>query len=46
MDLEKTQDREKSMKKLEEKIEEITNEKIDFYVNIDFRGFVRLIDSI
>lgn len=45
-DLEKTQDREKSIKKLEAKIEEITNEKIDFYVNIDFRGFVKLIDSI
>jgi len=36
----------KSMKKLEEKISEITNEKIDYYVDLDFRGFVKLINSI
>jgi len=34
------------MKKLEEKISEITNEKIDYYVDLDFRGFVKLINSI
>jgi LCP family protein required for cell wall assembly len=45
-DLEKTQNREKSIKKLGNKIEEITNEEIDFYINIDFRGFIKLIDLI
>jgi anionic cell wall polymer biosynthesis LytR-Cps2A-Psr (LCP) family protein len=37
MNLEQTHSIEKSIKKLEEKIEEITNEKIDYYINIDFR---------
>jgi len=46
MSLEQTQNREKSTKVLEKKIEQITNEKIDYYVNIDFRWFVKLINSI
>ena len=44
--LQKFQDREKAIKKLEEKIEEITGEKIDNYINIDFNWFVKLINSI
>ena len=44
--LAKYQDEEKAINKLQEKITEITNEKIDHYVNLDFNGFVKLIDSI
>ena len=46
MNLEQTQNREKSMQKLQNKIEEIINEKIDYYINIDFKGFIKLIDQV
>lgn len=42
----KTNSKELWMKALWEKIEEITNQKIDYFVNIDFNWFVKLIDSI
>ncbi|MDD4151472.1 MAG: LCP family protein [Candidatus Gracilibacteria bacterium] len=35
-----------SIKVLEEKIEEITGEKVDNYVNIDFKGFISIVDSV
>ncbi len=44
--LSKLQDEEDAVKKLEEKITQITNEKIDYYVNIDFNGFIKLVDAI
>ena len=44
--LTKFQDESQAMKKLEEKITEITNEKIDHYINIDFNGFIKLVDAI
>ena len=44
--LSKFQDEEKAVKKLEEKITEISWEKIDHYVNIDFNGFIKLVDAI
>jgi len=44
--LEKFQNRKKAVKKLEEKIEEITWEEIDYYINLDFNWFVKLINSI
>jgi len=34
------------MAKLKSKIQEITGEKIDYYINIDFNWFVELIDAI
>jgi len=34
------------MKVLEEKIEEITGEKIDYYVNLDFEGFIKIVDLV
>lgn len=34
------------MKKLESKIEEITGETIDNYINIDFRWFISIVDSV
>ncbi len=36
----------KAITRLQEKIEEITGEKIDNYINIDFDWFVKLINSI
>jgi len=44
--LAKYNDEEKAIIKLEEKIEEITWEEIDNYINIDFNWFVKLINSI
>jgi len=44
--LAKFQDEEKAIEKLKEKITEITDEKIDHYVNLDFRWFKKLINSI
>ena len=44
--LAKYNDEKKAVEKLEEKIEEITWEKIDYYVNIDFKWFIKLINSI
>jgi len=44
--LEKFQDTDKAVKKIEEKIEEITWEEIDYYINIDFNWFIKLINSI
>ncbi len=38
--------KEKAVKQLQKKITEITGEKIDHYVNIDFYWFVQLIDSL
>ncbi len=35
-----------AMKSLEEKIEEITWEKIDNYISIDFRWFISIVDSV
>lgn len=35
-----------SIKVLEEKIEEITWEKVDNYVNIDFKWFISIVDSV
>lgn len=35
-----------AMEALEEKVEEITNEKIDYFVNLDFKGFINLIDTV
>jgi len=32
--------------KIEEKISEITNQEIDYYVNIDFQGFITIIDIL
>ncbi len=39
-------DEKKAMKVLEEKIEEITGEKIDYYVNLDFEGFTKIVDLV
>ncbi len=44
--LAKYQNKEKAIKKLQEKITEITGEKIDHYINLDFRWFIKLIDSL
>ncbi len=44
--LAKYQDEDAAVEKLKEKITEITNEKIDYYVNIDFNWFIKLVDSI
>ncbi|MDQ7009944.1 MAG: LCP family protein [Candidatus Gracilibacteria bacterium] len=44
--LAKYKDKKKAIKKLEEKVEEITGEKIDYYINLDFNGFIKLINSI
>ena len=44
--LEKFQDTEKAVKQIEEKIEEITWEEIDYYINLDFNWFIKLINSI
>lgn len=35
-----------AMKHLEEKVSEITGKPIDFYVNIDFQGFIEIIDAL
>ena len=35
-----------AMKDLEIKVEEITWEKIDYYVNLDFKWFIELIDTV
>jgi polyisoprenyl-teichoic acid--peptidoglycan teichoic acid transferase len=34
------------MEALEDKVEEITNEEIDYFVNLDFKGFINLVDSV
>jgi anionic cell wall polymer biosynthesis LytR-Cps2A-Psr (LCP) family protein len=34
------------MTMLAEKITEITGQKIDYYVNVDFKGFIEMIDTI
>ncbi len=38
--------KDKAMKLLEKKVEEITWEKINYYANIDFNWFVKIIDSL
>ncbi len=35
-----------AMKRLGEKVSEITGKPIDFYVNIDFQGFIQIIDAL
>ena len=35
----------KAVVKLEDKIEEITGEKIDYYINLDFNWFIKLVNS-
>ena len=37
---------EEAIKKLEEKISEITNQRIDYYVNVDFKWFKKIIDIV
>lgn len=43
--LAKYNDEKKAVLKLEEKIEEITGEKIDYYINLDFNWFIKLVNS-
>ena len=38
--------KQKAMKLLEEKIEQITWEKINYYVNLDFNWFVKIVDNL
>lgn len=40
------QDEGEAMEKLKEKITEITGERIDYYVNLDFDWFIKLVDSV
>lgn len=35
-----------AMKKLQEKVSEISGKSIDFYVNIDFQGFIEIVDAL
>ncbi len=35
-----------AMETLEDKVEEIINEEIDYFVNLDFKGFISLVDSV
>lgn len=44
--LAKYQNSKKAIKKLQEKITEITDEKIDYSINLDFWGFVNLVNSL
>jgi LCP family protein required for cell wall assembly len=42
----KHQSKEKGIAILKRKISQITGEKIDYYVNIDFNGFIKTVDAI
>lgn len=37
---------ESAIEKLKEKVSEITQQEIDYYVNIDFQGFIKIIDIL